>query len=229
VRRIRERVAEVNASLPPASGSSRYDQSDLVNGTLATVRRNLLEGGLLVIAVLLLFLGNVRAALLVAATIPLSLLFAFLGMRGLDLPGTMNFGAIDFGMIVDGAVVMTEHFVRTLHRDEERGELPTTSDGIVARLVAAAREVARPIAFGVLIIMLVYVPILSLQGLEARMFRPMAITVAIALFGSLLLALCLCPPSARGLFQRGARESRYAERLAHWLDRGCIILGAVTA
>ncbi len=232
VRRIRERVAEVNASLPAGvQVVPYYDQSDLVNGTLATVRRNLLEGGLLVIAVLLLFLGNVRAALLVAATIPLSLLFAFLGMRGLGLSANlMSLGAIDFGMIVDGSVVMAEHFVRTLHGDEARGALPTTRAGIAARLVAAAREVARPIAFGVLIIMLVYVPILSLQGLEARMFRPMAITVAVALFGSLLLALCFVPAIGTWVFQRGARESRYAERLAHWLDRGYArALGAVTA
>jgi cobalt-zinc-cadmium resistance protein CzcA len=232
VRRVRERVEEVNKSLPAGVRVvPYYDQTDLVNGTLATVQRNLLEGGLLVIAVLLLFLGNVRAALLVAATIPLSLLCAFLGMRWLGLSANlMSLGAIDFGMIVDGSVVMAEHFVRTLHGDEERGELPATREGIAARLVAAAREVARPIAFGVLIIMLVYVPILSLQGLEARMFRPMAITVALALFGSLLLALCFVPAVGTWVFRRGARESRYAERLAHWLDRGYSrALGAVTA
>ncbi|GAB1341687.1 efflux RND transporter permease subunit [Gemmatimonas sp.] len=226
VRRVRERVEEVNKSLPAGVRVvPYYDQTDLVNGTLATVQRNLLEGGLLVIAVLLLFLGNVRAALLVAATIPLSLLCAFLGMRWLGLSANlMSLGAIDFGMIVDGSVVMAEHFVRTLHQDgasggEDDDQLPTTGEGIAARLVAAAAEVARPIAFGVLIIMLVYVPILSLQGLEARMFRPMAITVALALFGSLLLALCFVPAIGTWVFRRGARESRYAERLAEWLDR----------
>lgn len=230
VQRVRERVEDINRSLPPGvMVIPYYDQTDLVAGTLRTVRTNLIEGGLLVIAVLLLFLGNVRAALLVAATIPLSLLCAFLGMRWLGLSANlMSLGAIDFGMIVDGAVVMTEHFVRTLHGDEEAGELPGTSEGIVARLVAAAREVARPIAFGVLIIMLVYVPILSLQGLEARMFRPMAITVAIALFGSLLLALCFIPAASTWVFRRGARESEVAQRVEHVLDtRYARTLGAV--
>ncbi len=232
VRRVRERVAEINHSLPKGVRvAPYYDQTDLVNGTLDTVRRNLLEGGCLVIAVLLLFLGNVRAALLVAATIPLSLLFAFLGMRWVGLSANlMSLGAIDFGMIVDGAVVMAEHFVRTLHGDEQRGALPTTRAGLAARLVEAGREVARPIAFGVLIIMLVYVPILSLQGLEARMFRPMALTVAMALFGSLLLALCFVPAIGTWAFRRGAREARYAERLSGWLDRGYTrVLGRVTA
>ena len=232
VQRVRERVADINRSLPRGvQVTAYYDQTDLVAGTLRTVRTNLVEGGLLVIAVLLLFLGNVRAALLVAATIPLSLLCAFLGMRWLGLSANlMSLGAIDFGMIVDGAVVMTEHFVRTLHGDEERGELPDTREGITARLLAAAREVARPIAFGVLIIMLVYVPILSLQGLEARMFRPMAITVAIALFGSLLLALCFIPAASTWVFRRGARESRIAQRVERALDRRyASTLGAVAA
>lgn len=219
VQRVRERVTEINRSLPPGVAvMPYYDQTDLVAGTLRTVRTNLVEGGLLVIAVLLLFLGNVRAALLVAATIPLSLLCAFLGMRWLGLSANlMSLGAIDFGMIVDGAVVMTEHFVRTLHTDEEAGTLPETANGIASRLASAAREVARPIAFGVLIIMLVYVPILTLEGLEARMFRPMAITVAIALFGSLLLALCFIPAASTLVFRRGARESRLAQRVEHAL------------
>lgn len=230
VERVRARVEEINRSLPTGvKVIPYYDQTDLVAGTLRTVRTNLVEGGLLVIAVLLLFLGNVRAALLVAVTIPLSLLCAFLGMRWLGLSANlMSLGAIDFGMIVDGSVVMTEHFVRTLHGDEEAGELPSTREGIAARLVSAAREVARPIAFGVLIIMLVYVPILSLQGLEARMFRPMAITVAVALFGSLLLALCFIPAASTWVFRRGAPESKIAQRIERALDsRYARALGAV--
>jgi cobalt-zinc-cadmium resistance protein CzcA len=230
VRRVREQVEKINASLPESvTVRPYYDQTDLVAGTLRTVRTNLIEGGLLVIAVLLLFLGNVRAALLVAVTIPISLLCAFLGMRWLGLSANlMSLGAIDFGMIVDGSVVMTEHYVRTLHDDEQNGTLPTTREGIVSRLIEAGREVARPIAFGVLIIMLVYIPIMSLQGLEARMFRPMAITVAIALLGSLFLALCFVPAMATWVFRRGAPESAYAERIAHWLDaRYARVLGAV--
>lgn len=221
VRRVRARVTEINASLPDGVQlAPYYDQTDLVNGTLATVRTNLLEGGFLVIAILLLFLGNVRAALIVGATIPLSLLFAFLGMRWLGLSANlMSLGAIDFGMIVDGAVVMAENFVRTLHDDEQRGHAPTGAEGLARRLRAAAGEVARPIAFGVLIIMLVYIPIMTLQGLEARMFRPMALTVAMALFGSLLLALAFIPAAATVVFHRGASESPRAARFADWMQR----------
>ncbi len=221
VARVRERVEEINRSLPQGVRvQPYYDQTDLVAGTLSTVRTNLLEGGFLVIAVLLLFLGNVRAALIVALTIPFSLLFAFVGMRWLGLSANlMSLGAIDFGMIVDGSVVMAEHFVKTLHEDEERGTAPRDRAGFAARLVAAGREVGRPIAFGVLIIMLVYVPIATLQGLEGRMFRPMAITVAIALFGSLLLALMWVPAATYFAFRGGVREARYAVRLAGWLDR----------
>ncbi len=233
VHRVRERVDAINRSLPAGIVlSPYYDQTDLVEGTLATVEHNLLLGGFLVIAILLLFLGNVRAALLVAATIPLSLLFAFVGMRWLGLSANlMSLGAVDFGMIVDGAVVMGENFIRRLHADplhdphphEEgparsgpRGEL--TREEATGRILAAAREVGRPIVFGVLIIMLVYVPIMTLQGLEGRMFRPMAITVAIALFGSLLLALVAVPALSTWIFRRGARESAYAMRLEHWMD-----------
>jgi cobalt-zinc-cadmium resistance protein CzcA len=221
VQRVRARVAEINRSLPPGvQVLAYYDQTDLVDGTLKTVRTNLLEGGLLVIAILLVFLGDWRAALIVAATIPLSLLCAFLGMRWLGLSANlMSLGAIDFGMIVDGSVVMAEHFVRTLRRDGVPGGARGGSD-LAARLVAAARDVGRPIAFGVLIIMLVYLPILTLQGLEARMFRPMAITVALALFGSLLLALVFIPAAATIAFRRGAGESRFAQRLLEWLDAG---------
>jgi cobalt-zinc-cadmium resistance protein CzcA len=221
VSRIRERVEEINHALPPGvKVAPYYDQTDLVNGTLRTVSINLIEGGFLVIAILLLFLGNVRSALVVASTIPLSLFFAFLGMRGLGLSANlMSLGAIDFGMIVDGSVFMAEQFVRTLHEDDERGRFPRTPGELGARLLEGARDVGRPIVFGVLIIMLVYVPVLTLQGLEARMFRPMALTVAMALFGSLLLALAFVPAAATLVFRRGARESRFALRLAGWLDR----------
>lgn len=215
---VKERVEAINGSLPEGVRiRPYYDQTELVAGTLSTVQTNLLEGGFLVIAVLLLFLGNVRAALIVALTIPLSLLFAFVGMRWLGLSANlMSLGAIDFGMIVDGSVVMAEHYVKRLHGEHPEDE-PEAS--YFARLIDAGREVGRPIVFGVLIIMLVYIPIATLQGLEGRMFRPMAITVAIALFGSLLLALLWVPAAASFAFRRGVREAAYAERLASWLDR----------
>jgi cobalt-zinc-cadmium resistance protein CzcA len=220
VRRIRERVEEINRSLPEgARVAPYYDQTDLVAGTLHTVRNNLLLGGFLVIAILLGFLGNLRAAMVVAATIPLSLLCAALGMRWLGLSANlMSLGAIDFGMIVDGGVVMAENCVKRLHQDEQQGRYPKDRDALLARVSSVAREVARPIAFGVLIIVLVYVPILTLQGLEGRMFRPMALTVGMALFGSLLLALLFVPAAATWLFRRSARESRHAGRFLEWLD-----------
>jgi cobalt-zinc-cadmium resistance protein CzcA len=220
VRRVRQRVKEINRALPAGVVvRPYYDQTDLVEGTVRTVGRNLLEGGFLVIAVLLLFLGNWRAAVIVAATIPLSLLSAFLGMQWLGLSANlMSLGAIDFGMIVDGAVVMTEQFVRRLHEDEEAGRFPSSREAYLERLGGLAREVARPIAFGVLIILLVYLPILTLEGLEGRMFRPMALTVAAALFGSLVLALVFVPAAAGFVFRRGAPESGFALRLAARLD-----------
>lgn len=220
VRRVRATVEDIGRALPDGVRlTPYYDQTDLVEGTLHTIRENLALGGFLVIGILLLFLGNVRAALVVAATIPLSLLFAMIGMRWLGLSANlMSLGAIDFGMIVDGSVVMAENFVKRLHEDEEHGRLPAERKSLFARLIAVAHEVGRPITFGVLIIMLVYVPILTLQGLEGRLFRPMALTVGMALLGSLILALVFIPAAATFLFRRGARESRYAVRLAEWLD-----------
>lgn len=231
VARVKAKVVEINTALPKGVRvMPYYDQTDLVAGTIRTVRTNLVEGGLLVIVILLFFLGNVRAALLVAVTIPLSLLCAFLGMRWIGLSANlMSLGAIDFGMIVDGSVVMAEHFVRSLHADADAGSAGLSREEYTARLIAVGREVARPVAFGVLIIMLVYVPIMALTGLEARLFRPMAITVALALAGSLFLALCFVPAMSSWLFQRGARESRLAQRVTEWLEtRYARVLGRVS-
>lgn len=164
-----------------------YDQSEVIDITLKTVRKNLLEAGLLVSVVLLLFLGEWRAALIVALVIPFSLLFGFMGMALFSVSANlMSLGAIDFGMIVDGAVVMMENIMRRLHLD---GKTRPHRE-IVSQ---ASSEVARPILFGVLIIIAVYLPILFLEDLEGRMFRPMAITVVSALIGSLLLALFAVP------------------------------------
>ncbi len=164
-----------------------YDQSDVINATTATVRRNLIEAAVLVVVILLIFLGDWRAALVVGVTIPLSLLFGFIGM---DLFGIsvnlMSLGAIDFGTIVDGSVVMTEN---CMHRLENGG----AGKPLLEVVHDAAHEVARPIIFGVLIIIAVYLPVLTLQSLEGRMFRPMAVTVVSALTGSLLLALFVVP------------------------------------
>jgi len=172
-----------------------YDRTDLVWKTIRTVTTNLIEGGLLVIAVLFYFLGNVRGAVIVALTIPLSMLFSFLGMHWLGLSANlMTLGAIDFGMIVDGSVVMVENTVRHL---SERKEGESTRHVIYT----SAMEVARPILFGVLIITIVYLPIVTLTDMEGKMFSPMAFTVGFALLGSLILTMTLVPTLCSFLFK----------------------------
>ena len=193
--RVRERLAEIEKTLPPGVViDTYYDRDTLVQRTIHTVRNNLLEGGLLVIAVLFLVLGNLRGGLLVASAIPLAMLFAFTGMMMSKTSGNlMSLGAIDFGIIVDGAVVMVENILRRL--GESRGVSRTKV------ILDAAREVARPIFFAVGIITLVYLPILTLDGVEGKMFRPMALTVVFALVGSLILALTFVPAAASLVFR----------------------------
>jgi cobalt-zinc-cadmium resistance protein CzcA len=165
-----------------------YDRTELVAHVIDTVKKNLLEGGLLVIAVLFIFLGNLRAGLIVASAIPLSMLFAFSGMLRFGIAGSLlSLGAIDFGMIVDSSVVMVENVVRRLShpRDPNIDQLEVVRD--------AAIEVRKPTMFGELIIMIVYLPILTLEGMEGKLFRPMALTVIFALLGSMVLSLTLMP------------------------------------
>ncbi|MFO0365914.1 MAG: efflux RND transporter permease subunit [Acidobacteriota bacterium] len=175
-----------------------YDQSEVIGRTIATVRQNLLEAGALVILVLLVFLGNVRAALLVALVIPLSMLIGFIGMRYFGISANlMSLGAVDFGMIVDGAVVMMESAVaRLAMRDHEP---------VIDTLRHAAQDVARPIVFAVGIIIAVYLPLFFLEGLEGRLFRPMAVTVCSALLGSLVLALVAMPVLASFVLAGGVK------------------------
>jgi cobalt-zinc-cadmium resistance protein CzcA len=186
IARIKNRLAQIRL---PGRYRLRpfYDQSEIINGTIHTVLHNLIEAGLLVTVILLFFLGNLRAALIVAAMIPLSILFGFIGMTIFGVSANlMSLGALDFGMIVDGSVVMIENSVHHLEKSPGRARL-------IDSIRTASHEVARPILFGVAIIIAVYLPILTLQGLEGRMFRPMAITVCSALLGSLILALTAVP------------------------------------
>lgn len=170
-----------------------YDQSDVIDTSIQTVKHNLIEGSILVVIVLLMFLGNWRAALVVAAVIPLSLLFGFLGMAIFGISANlMSLGAVDFGMIVDGSVVMVENGVRRLEATGNENHFEKEPD-LKEVVRKATHEVTRPITFGVAIIIAVYLPIFTLQGLEGRMFHPMAITVCSALAGSLLLALFAVP------------------------------------
>jgi heavy metal efflux system protein len=237
-----ERVKEKLASLRLPSGVKVvpfYDQAYVIDGTIRTVQRNLFEGFILVTIILLLFLGNLRAAIITASVIPFSMLISFLGMRFFGISANlMSLGAIDFGMIVDGAVVMMENSV---HRLEQQHGEESPADSIRH----AAHEVARPMAFAVVIIIAVYLPILFLEGLEGRMFRPMAITVCTALFGSLLLALTLVPALASFAFRHGiapkaagrlsterlmARATdRYGRALAWGLDHRLVTVGTAGA
>ncbi len=227
---IEARLTEVNLGLPEGVYVEKfYDQSDLVARTTKTVSTNLIEGGFFVVAVLLLLLGEIRGALIVASVIPLSMLFAFIGMREFGLAANlMSLGAIDFGMVVDGSVVMIENMV---HRLQENGG--KRSHRAVIR--DAAQEVARPIFFGVLIILMVYVPIATFSGMEGILFRPMAITVATAVFGSLVLALVYVPAIALLVFGKGVKvrrnyvmdwlRPRYHRVLEKSLDQKAVVFG----
>ena len=209
--RVRAELEDIQQSLPPGvTVETYYDRTELVDRTIATVTTNLVEGGILVVAVLLILLGNIRGGLIVASAIPLSMLFAFTGMLQFGLSGNlMSLGAIDFGLIVDGSVVMIENIVRRLGEPLPPGK---TRESVIRD---AGREVARPVFFAVLIITIVYLPILTLEGVEGKMFRPMALTVVFALIGSLLLAFTLMPVLAALLFRGKVQERE--PKVVRWL------------
>jgi cobalt-zinc-cadmium resistance protein CzcA len=197
-----------------------YRRTDLVNNVLRTVEKNLFEGAILVIAVLFAFLGNLRAGLIVASAIPLSMLFAVTMMDRVGIAGSlMSLGAIDFGLVVDSSVVMVENCVRRLG-----GNVSNRARREVIR--DAAVEVRKPTLFGELIIMIVYLPILTLQGIEGKLFRPMALTVVFALAGSLILSLTLMPVLASLLLPRRISEKEtLVDRLAHRIFQPILHLG----
>ncbi len=239
-KRVAARLAEVNRSLPEGVRAKPvYDRTRLVEATLRTVETNLLEGALLVVAVLFLLLGNFTAALIVALVIPLSMLFAVTGMvQGRISANLLSLGAIDFGIIVDGAVVMAENILRRFaHRQAELGRPLDTSERL-AESYAASHEVARPTLFGVAVIMIVYLPILTLTGIEGKMFRPMAQVVLLALLGALVFAFTLVPALVAILLRRPVSErespivrrvrSLYLPSLAWALQwRKTVVAGAV--
>ena len=209
IQAIEEKIGSINEGLPEGVQIEKfYDQSDLINRTTRTLSTNLAEGGMLVIVILLLLLGEISGALIVATVIPFSMLFAFIGMREFGLAANlMSLGAIDFGMVVDGSVVMVENIVHRLQKDTSKNK------GEVIR--EAAMQVVRPIFFGVLIILMVYVPIMTFSGMEGILYRPMAITVAAAVFGSLLLALVYVPAISTIIFRKGVKVRR--NYLIEWI------------
>ena len=223
IERVKQALDGIRRSLPQGvSIVPFYDQSVVIDGTIRTVRYNLLQGGALVVAILFLFLGNLRAALIVAAVIPLSMLVAFLGMRWFGITANlMSLGAIDFGVIVNGAVIMIENYVWRL-RARPNHHLPLTREESLGLVRSAAHQVSRPILMGIGIIIAVYVPILSLQGLEGRMYRPMAVTVCAALLGSLVLTLVAVPAASRLLLGHGTKKAREP-----YMDRARQVYGRI--
>lgn len=206
---VAQRLEAINQNLPKGvSAITVYDRTDLVDKAIATVRKNLIEGAILVIAVLFLFLGNLRAALITAMVIPLSMLFTFSGMAANKVSANlMSLGALDFGIIVDGAVVIVENAIRRLaHAQEKHGRVLTRSERF-HEVFAAAREARRPLIYGQLIIMVVYLPIFALTGVEGKMFHPMAFTVVIALLGAMILSVTFVP-AAIALFVTGKVQEK---------------------
>ncbi|MFN3467939.1 MAG: efflux RND transporter permease subunit, partial [Candidatus Brocadiales bacterium] len=198
VNRVKEKVEEIIPTLPAGvTIEPFYDRTELVNHTIHTVIENLSIGILLVIGVVMLILGNWAGALVVSLIIPLTALFSFACMYETGIPASlMSLGALDFGIVIDGSVVMVENIIRRLHhREPHRGVFDTT--------VEAGREVGRPVIFAIIIIIIVYLPVFSLQGIEGKMFRPMAFTVCYAMIGSLILSLTFAPALCGFLFRRG--------------------------
>jgi cobalt-zinc-cadmium resistance protein CzcA len=212
--RLKEKFEDVKKTVPAGvTVETLYDRTELVNHVIDTVRSNLFQGGLFVVAVLFLFLGSLRAGLIVALAIPLSMLFAFCGMLQFGIAASLlSLGALDFGLVVDSSVVMVENCVRHLAQGDaaRRSKLEVVRD--------AAIEVRRPTMFGELIIMIVYLPILTLEGVEGKMFRPMALTVIFALAGSLVLSLTLMPVLASLVLpRRPAERQPWLVQLVEWL------------
>jgi cobalt-zinc-cadmium resistance protein CzcA len=238
-RRSAAKLAEINRSLPEGVAARPvYDRTALVDRTIATVERNLVEGALLVIAILFALLGNARAAFLTALVIPLSMLLTFAGMaQGRISANLMSLGALDFGLIVDGAVIIVENCIRRLAEASRGRSAPLPLAERLDVVADAARQVIRPSVFGVTIILIVYVPILALTGVEGKMFRPMAITVILALLAALVLSVTFVPAAIAVLLcgrieeresfvMRGARRA-YAPILAGALRRPArVLLGA---
>jgi heavy metal efflux system protein len=213
---VKEKVKEIASELPAGVKIEPiYDRSDFVGRTLATVMRNLIEGAIVVTFVLALLLGTVRGALVVVVGIPASMAIAVIGMHLFKITGDlMSLGAIDFGFLVDGPIVILEAVIAALAGKQLKGK---SRDGAYTEVAAS---VARPVAFAVAIIMLVYLPLLSLIGIEGKMFRPMAITMACALFGALVYSVFFFP-AMLALFVPPAKSHgpRYMERVTEWYSR----------
>jgi len=217
---VDQRLKEINRNLPKGViAKTVYDRTVLVDKAINTVKKNLIEGALLVIAILFLFLGNLRAALITAMVIPLSMLFTFTGMVSNKVSANlMSLGALDFGIIIDGAVVIVENCVRRLAHAQAAAGRTLTRNERFHEVFAASKEARRPLLFGQLIIMVVYLPIFALTGVEGKMFHPMAFTVVTALLGAMILSVTFVP-AAVALFLNG-KVSEKENRLMVWVKHG---------
>jgi cobalt-zinc-cadmium resistance protein CzcA len=221
-KKVAAKLEEINKTLPEGViAKAVYDRTNLVNKAIATVEKNLLEGALLVIVILFLLLGNIRAALITAAVIPISMLMTITGMVKNNVSGNlMSLGALDFGLIVDGAVIIIENCIRRFGiAQKELGRLLNKEERFKLASEATA-EVIKPSIFGIIIITVVYLPIFSLTGVEGKMFHPMAFTVVLALTSALILSLTLVPASV-ALFLTGKveeKENRFLTKIRNWYE-----------
>lgn len=239
-KQVNDKLININKTLPEGIVAKVvYNRTDLVNATINTVKNNLLEGALLVCVILFLFLGNIRAALITAAVIPLSMLVTITGMVMSKISANlMSLGALDFGLIVDGAVILVENCVKQLSQHQEKVQRPLDLEERLDIIQNAASEVIRPSVFGVFIITFVYLPILTLSGIEGKMFLPMAQTVIIALLASMFFALTFVPAAVAVFLgkQTKLKENRIVEYMTEkyrWLltrcfqYKGSVIIAAV--
>ncbi|MDB5765579.1 MAG: czcA2 [Collimonas fungivorans] len=238
---VDRKMVEINRSLPAGvEAVTVYDRTVLVDKAINTVKKNLLEGAILVIAILFMFLGNIRAAIITAMVIPLSMLFTFTGMVQYKVSANLlSLGALDFGIIIDGAVVIVENCVRRLSHAQAHHGRPLTRSERFHEVFAASKEARRPLLFGQVIIMVVYLPIFALTGVEGKMFNPMALTVVIALVGAMILSITFIPAAValfignrvaetENFLMRGAKRF-YAPVLEWVMQRKAVVLGGVLA
>ena len=238
---VDRKMVEINRSLPAGiEAITVYDRTVLVDKAINTVKKNLLEGAILVIAILFMFLGNIRAAIITAMVIPLAMLFTFTGMVQYKVSANLlSLGALDFGIIIDGAVVIVENCVRRLAHAQAHHGRPLTRSERFHEVFAASKEARRPLLFGQVIIMVVYLPIFALTGVEGKMFNPMALTVVIALMGAMILSVTFIPAAValfigkrvsekENFLMRGAKRF-YAPVLEWVMQRKSLVLGGVLA
>lgn len=219
---VEKQLAQINTTLPKGIvANTVYNRTILIDKAINTVKTNLMEGALLVVAVLFIFLGNIRAALITMLVIPLAMLFTFTGMvTGKVSANLMSLGALDFGIIIDGAVVIVENCMRRLAHAQTNLGRPLTKAERFSEVFIAAQEARKPLIYGQLIIMAVYLPIFALTGIEGKMFHPMAFTVVIALIGAMLLSVTFIP-AAVALFVNG-KVSEVEQPLISWVKKGYV-------